>query len=106
MLDEMVTGTPEEIIRPQLIELGIKQSLATRYTSFVAIEQTPVRPPDVPSNEHAVPNLMPAGNQMHLPFPATATSAKLSFYLGILCIVFSLLIFLYLRRMCLQPGKV
>ncbi len=105
LLDEVVTGTPEQIIRPHVTDLGIKHSLATRYTSFVAIEQTAVRPNESPSNEHAVPNLMPAGNQMVLPFPATATSATLSFYLGVLFILFSLLIYyLYTRRMRSWPS--
>ena len=104
LLDEMVTGTPEDIIRPQVIDLGIKHSLATRYTSFIAIEQIPVRSVDTASYEHAVLNLMPAGNQMHLPFPATATSAKLSFYLGVFCIVISLLVLLYRKRMHSRTG--
>ncbi|HID80861.1 MAG TPA: marine proteobacterial sortase target protein, partial [Thiotrichales bacterium] len=98
LLDEIVTGTPENVIKPQVIDLALKHHLATRYTSFVAIEQIPVRPEGESSSEHAVPNLMPAGNKMGLPFPATATSATLSFYLGLLCILLGFVAYSFMRR--------
>lgn len=98
LLDEIVTGTPEDVIKPQVIDLALKHRLATRYTSFVAIEKMPALPEGEQSKEHAVPNLMPAGNQMGLPFPATATSATLSFYLGLLFTLLGFTVYPFMRR--------
>lgn len=98
LLDEIVTGTPEDVIKPQVIDLALKHKLATRYTSFVAIEQVAVKPADSQSSEHAVPSLMPAGNKMGLPFPGTATSATLSFYLGLLFVLLGLAAYPIMRR--------
>ena len=98
LLDEMVTGTPEAVIRPQVVDLAMKHQLASRYTSFVAIEKTPVKPVNTSSSEHQVANQMPAGNTMGMPFPATATVAGQHFYIGLLLLIMGMISWLAMRR--------
>jgi Ca-activated chloride channel family protein len=100
LLDSMITGTDESSIKPEIILLALKHKLLTRYTSFVAVDKTPVKPEDELARDKQLPNLMPRGNLMAVPFPATATSASLSFYLGLLFLFFVMLIFLKQRQAC------
>ena len=100
LLDAMVTGTDESSLKPKVIEIALKHDLLTRYTSFVAVDKTPVRPEREDATDKQLPNLMPQGNMMALSFPATATSARLSFYLGLLFLLVSLLLVLSQRRKC------
>jgi len=83
LMDKLTLGAPTETIKPEVIDLALKHNLVTRYTSFVAIDQTPVRPAGEPARPAKVPSLMPAGNTMNIPYPATATSAELSFWAGV-----------------------
>ena len=93
LLDSMVTDRqPEEVIKPQVVSLGVKHNLASKYTSFIAIEQKPSRPLNETSKKHNVPNLMPAGNTMAIPMPQTATSATLFLWLGMMGMLLALLI--------------
>ena len=98
LLDEMVTGTPEAVIRPQVVDLAMKHQLASRCTSFVAIDKTPVKPVNTSSSEHQVANQMPAGNTMGMPFPATATVAGQHFYIGLLLLIMGMISWLAMRR--------
>ncbi|MCK5360067.1 MAG: marine proteobacterial sortase target protein, partial [Gammaproteobacteria bacterium] len=87
-------------IKPEVIKLALKHDLLTRYTSFVAVDKTPVKPENEEAVDKHTPNLMPKGNTMALSFPATATTASLSFYLGLLFLFVSLLLVLRQRRKC------
>jgi Ca-activated chloride channel family protein len=100
LLDSMVTGTKESSIKPEIIQLALKHNLLTRFTSFVAVDKTPVRPEGELAQDKQLPNLMPRGNLMAVPYPATATSASLSFYLGLLFLFFVMLILLRQRQAC------
>jgi Ca-activated chloride channel family protein len=84
LFDSLITGARESEIKPQVMALALEHKLLTKYTSFVAIEERAVRPQGEPALDKQVPNLMPGGNTMAIPFPVTATSAKFSFYLGII----------------------
>ncbi len=86
LMDKKVTGTPENEVRPAVIDIALKHQLATQYTSFVAVEQIQVRAEDEVSSDHRVASLMPKGRSMALAFPKTATSAELGFYWGLLLI--------------------
>ncbi len=100
LFDSMVSGTDEATIKPQVVQLAVEHHLLTRYTSFVAVDRTPVKPADELAEDGQVPNLMPHGNTMAVPFPPTATSATLTFYLGVLFLLFatSLLLMPGIRR--------
>jgi len=100
LLDTMVTGASESSIKPEIVQLALKHQLLTRYTSFVAVDKTPARPEGEFAGDKQLPNQMPRGNLMAVPFPATATSARLSFYLGLLFLFFVMLMLLKQRRAC------
>lgn len=100
LLDSMVTGSDESSIKPEVIKLALKHDLLTRYTSFVAVDKTPVRPEKEEAIDNLTPNLMPKGNAMALSFPSTASFARLSFYLGLFFLFVSLLLVFQQRRKC------
>jgi Ca-activated chloride channel family protein len=100
LLDSMVTGADESNIKPEVIKLALKHDLLTRYTSFVAVDKSPVRAKQEGVTDKQIPNLMPKGNAMALSFPLTATTASLSFYLGLLFLSVSLMLVVKQRRKC------
>lgn len=61
-----------EDIKARISELAMDHRLMSKYTSFVALEQSPSRPARVPLRHEAIPNAMPAGNTMAIPVPAGA----------------------------------
>ena len=100
LFDSMVTGVAEPVIKPQIIELALEHNLLTKYTSFVAVEEKPVRPEGEEAKDKQIANLMPRGNRMAVPFPATATTATMSFYLGMLFLVLAILFHYRYRPKC------
>ncbi len=75
-----MSAMTQEQVKPAVIALGIKHHLLTRYTSFVAVEQTPSKPAELKSHNKKVANLMPKGSAM--PIPQTATPATLLGVMG------------------------
>jgi len=53
-------GDPDTL-RAAVVELGIAHRIATRFTSFVAVEQTPSLPAGAPPEGRDVATLLPAG---------------------------------------------
>ena len=96
--DEQFQGVSREQIRERVLPLALQHQLVTPYTSFIAIDRTPVRPLDVPLQSDAVPSLLPADNQPGmLRYPQTATPAPLLIQLGGGGLLLSLVV-LWLRR--------
>ena len=89
---ETLLARPEqhEQVREHVIKLGIQHGLATRYTSFIAVEQERSRPEEQSAKHENVPNLMPHGSTMAA--PQTATPARLLQLLGSLMLVLGLLV--------------
>lgn len=82
-----------------ITELAVSHGLISAYTSFVAVDATPVRSADMPVASENLPTLLPAGSQAGmLRYPQTATSAPLLIALGLVGILFSLAILLLQRR--------
>jgi Ca-activated chloride channel family protein len=61
LIDSIREGAPEEAVRIQVIELATAHRLVTKYTSFVAVDRTPARPPDAQLKIAAVPTNLPEG---------------------------------------------
>ncbi|MEO0368220.1 MAG: VWA domain-containing protein, partial [Pseudomonadota bacterium] len=72
----------------QILELGLKHKLLTKFTSFVAVEKEPSRPLNANASHEKVPNLMPHGSTMQI--PQTATFAELGLWLSLLCSLLAL----------------
>jgi Ca-activated chloride channel family protein len=88
LLDEKALGRAEEEVRAAILPLALEHQLVSPYTSFVAVEQQPSRPPDAALAKKPVPNLRPHG-QSAQPFawPGTATTFRLNIYLGLLALL-------------------
>ena len=90
-MDALLTQPEQhDSIKSKVTELGIRHNLATKFTSFVAVEQERSRPEDEQAKHENVPNLMPKGSTMAA--PQTATPARLLQLLGSLMLLCSLLL--------------
>jgi len=86
LMDKFVTNElSRETVKPLIVDLGINHNIVTKFTSLVAVEQTPSRPAHEKAKHKNVPNLIPKGNTM--PAPQTATPAALLTLLGGLMIL-------------------
>ncbi len=84
LLDQQVTGGADESTQHQVTGLAMKHQLVTRYTSFVALDTTPVRGRDETLAASAVPTLLPSGSTAGmLRYPQTATAAPLLMLAGL-----------------------
>ncbi|MFS1703390.1 marine proteobacterial sortase target protein [Alteromonas sp. AMM-1] len=71
-------------VRDAILDVALTHSLLTRFTALIAIEDTPVRPQLLPLFGEPVANVMPDGAlQQRMQFANTATSATLTFWLGL-----------------------
>lgn len=104
LMDKLHTGEQSQTqIKPLIINLGIKHHVLTKFTAFVAVEQTLSKPELLKAKQHNVPNLMPKGSRM--PIPQTATAATLLSIIGILMMLISLLIRKLISRKPSRPLK-
>ena len=71
LMDLEILGESQASIKKQVLETALTFGLASKYTSFVAVEKEISRPSNEGMVDVAIPNLVPKG----LPFPKTATSA-------------------------------
>ena len=95
--DARVTGQAPD--KAGITELAVKHGMMSAYTSFVAVDSTPVRPADQPMTSDNLPTLLPAGSQAGmLRYPQTATAAPLLIALGLVGLMFSVAIVLLQRR--------
>ncbi|MDN6320408.1 MAG: marine proteobacterial sortase target protein [Marinobacter sp.] len=79
--------------------LAVQHNLMSPYTSFVAVDTTPVRDSGSALLKDSVPTLRPAGSQPDMMrYPQTATSAPLLIALGLAGLMFSFAIVLLQRR--------
>lgn len=78
LMDRIVRGEAEEAVRPQVVAVALRHRLVSRYTSFVAVDHTPVRAAQAPLGSQNLANQLPKG----LAWPRTATGVD---YLWALC---------------------
>jgi Ca-activated chloride channel family protein len=86
-------GTPlsAEQVRDEVTEIGLRHSLTTRYTSFVAVERQPIRPLMASLEDTLVPTLAPAGGR-RVGYPSTATPAPAQLSLACVALLFGALL--------------
>ncbi|TXS96210.1 marine proteobacterial sortase target protein [Parahaliea maris] len=86
-------GSPEDEIRPAVLEVALAHQLLSPYTSFIAIEERVSREPSVPLRSGAVPNTRPRGQgPQPYAYPATATTGPAKAFLGCFALFIALLI--------------
>jgi Ca-activated chloride channel family protein len=81
--------TERDGLRQQVVEVALAHQLVSRFTSLVAIEQTPTRPEGNPQQAQPVATNLPAGWTYERVFgmPQTATPATLQIVVGLLLLM-------------------
>jgi Ca-activated chloride channel family protein len=73
--------------RQKIVPVALKYQLMSRYTSLVAVDQTPARPAAAAAHKRAVSNAMPAGSAMQaVGYPQTAAGVSWHLLLGALAL--------------------
>lgn len=83
ILNEGRRGLSSEEVKARALPVAIKYQLASPYTSFVAVEEEPVRPPEANVGGAKVPNVQPQGQaKQSFAMAQGATSGGIKLYLG------------------------
>ncbi|SFL87511.1 marine proteobacterial sortase target protein [Marinobacter zhejiangensis] len=99
LMDQSLSGQVSEDVRGEITGLGLAHQLVTRYTSFVAVDKTPVRPLDEDLETESVPTLLPQGSAASmLRYPQTATWWPLLTATGLLGLMFASAVLMLQRR--------
>ena len=88
LMDRITRGESEDSLKPEIVKVAVNHKLLSRYTSFVAVDKTPVRNPNTPLKNSKVANLNPKGQQA---FPKTASGVQLWWLIGALLILAAVL---------------
>ena len=77
LMDEERRGMDPEAKRAGILQTALTHHLVSKYTSLIAVDKTPVRPPGDPLSSEQLANLVPYGQSTNaiFGFPATATGA-------------------------------
>ena len=101
LMDSVREGAPEAEIRLQVIELATAHRLVTKYTSFVAVDRTPVRPAGADLKVAAVPTNLPEGWEYDKVFgelPRGATDSRFALLTGLVAMLLGALLLAVRRR--------
>ncbi len=72
-----------DALREAVTAVALKHHLVSRYTSLVAVDTVPARPPEEALASKSVPSPLPQGSTLHkVGLPRTATPASLHLLLG------------------------
>lgn len=95
LMDRQQYGQDEAATRQAVLDVALPHHLASKYTSLVAVDVTPVRPMSHPLQAHALKTNLPEGQDHQAIFglPQTATSGQLQILMG-----FSALLMAWLVR--------
>jgi len=94
--DSRIFGVDAAEVRRQVLDLALEFGLLTPYTSLVAVDRTPTRPPAEDLDSEGVPSLLPAGSALSAGFSATATGWPLQLTLALLSLFVATGMLLYL----------
>jgi Ca-activated chloride channel family protein len=84
-LDAKVDGVSADLIRKIVLDVALEHKIVSPYTSFVAVDETPVRAESQPLERQNIASMRPAG-QTALAVPQTGSAAPLYRVLGALLI--------------------
>ncbi|MBT4160051.1 MAG: marine proteobacterial sortase target protein [Gammaproteobacteria bacterium] len=97
--DAEVRGEDKETIRKAIVNVALRHSLVSRYTSLVAVEEFVERMPHEKLRSSAVPNALAKGQVLTAMYPRTATRSSLSLLVGLTVMLTALLWIVVWRRM-------
>lgn len=96
--DARRAGAPEDRIRAEIVRTALDHHLVSGYTSLVAVDRSPSRPPGAGLTEGKVPSLLPRGQTAAVyNLPATGTPAPLRRMIGLVCLLLGLGLLVGLR---------
>ena len=94
-LEEQIDrGGSLDTLRQAIVKTALTAHLVSRFTSLVAVDETPVRPPSTDLHKAQIPNVLPAGSA----FAQTATPARLEALLALLCALLAACAWIIQRR--------
>ncbi|MBS0171899.1 MAG: marine proteobacterial sortase target protein [Nitrospira sp.] len=84
LMDETYKGNLDDAVRKAVLDVALTHHLVSRYTSLVAVDVTPARPTDSPTEQDRAMNLARVQGQASLAgLPKTATGVQLHILLGL-----------------------
>ncbi len=93
LLDQKVQGRPAQEVRTDVLDIALQHQLLSPYTSFVAIEEAPARPPGAELASAAAANTRPLGQSPQtFAYPATATTGPAKAWFGLLCLFIAIIV--------------
>ncbi|MBQ24749.1 marine proteobacterial sortase target protein [Alcanivorax sp.] len=98
LMDRITLGAAETDIAPLVTDVALRHQLVSRYTSFIAVEESVSRPAHEPLLHDTVRNQAPHGTQRAAAWPSTATPAPLLWRLAGVLLIVCLLLWLHQRR--------
>ena len=99
LLDEQRYSADEQLHKQSITQLALDAQLLTPYTSFVAVDETPVRPMDAAMDATEVASLIPHGNKMmDLVMPQGAAGVDTLTWLSLLLAAGGILMVLLAHR--------
>jgi len=97
LLDGVHSGSDPDVVRAQVVSLGLTHHLVTPHTSLVAVDLTPVRPEGESLENLAVPVNLPAGATFGT-LPQSATPATLFMLEGLAACLVAVGVLAMVRR--------
>ena len=100
-MDQLADGRDEASVRAEVVPLAIEHRLASRYTSFVAVDRTPARADGDTLASAKLPNRLPEGWQFRAVFgelPRGGAGSRWHLVVGVLAIVLAALLALAATR--------
>ena len=88
-MDRLNEGAGEDEVRDLVLPVALEHQLMSRFTSFVAVEEQPVRAADEPLDSQRVPNLNPVDHRL---YPQTSLGLNGLWALAIALLLAGLLI--------------
>jgi len=88
LLDLQRNSDGDELFKPRVTQIALAHQLVSPYTSFIAVEETPVRFDGAPLQSTHIANLLPAGSAMQpIRMPAGAAGIDTLWLFSLLCAV-------------------
>ena len=106
LMDQTVLGVSQDEIKQQILPVALRYNLVSKYTSLIAVEKEPSRPSEDNLTTNVIPNLMPKGSQMVIPYPKTATNAQLFMIIACCFLFLSITLILVQKRDHLENNHV
>ena len=95
--DSLLLNNNVEQIENSVTDIALRYSMVTKYTSLVAVEDSPSRDPStINLRTAAIPQAIPAGNTMH--YPQGSLGTTLRFLIALVFALLAMLLTILKRR--------